>query len=518
MAIPFILPNIKPSVVKLQRELAYFFPELTHFYGYAGTPDHNTKRCLDAMVYDSSGKYVGQQGRTNLPYSQRIALGDRVLAFLRENANRYHLNGVIWNRHVYGFPGAGQTGNYRGPFNTARPYKLTAHDDHLHIDQDGRDFESLIPDVPFIWDGASFPGAARFGEGVTGPWITYLGQRLVAHGYKGYEVGPGPEWGAADRAGVQWAQEQQGFTGADADGIPGAQTWAWLAADPVVAPPMTTPVVKPPVVKPPTSNPTPEPKPEPTVENIETILGWNILRRTDNLAGRDRYTVRKARIGKTLRDAKASVYLLIETDQQSRKDAGAALGDGFSYWGFKYYGVYWEQSVWERRGDATNEFLFRDKNNRWLLSLPLFHKKSGKQITFDVTHLENDGDPISDGHSARKVEVTHLVEKASKGDRVGFFDCNSTTPAVIAKPTARQNEKPRRILHNAGARFVSSLGASKVKNLAYGSHHGGKSGVKGPLIDDAWVFGDVQLVDAEIVRTDGTDASDHNAIKFRIKF
>ena len=90
--------------------------------------------------------------------------------------------------------------------------------------------------VEWVWDGASFPGAGRFGDGQSGPWITWLGKRLVAHGWTGYQVGPGPDWGPADKAGVIWAQQRQGFTGADADGIPGPTTWAWLAADPVSEP------------------------------------------------------------------------------------------------------------------------------------------------------------------------------------------------------------------------------------------------------------------------------------------
>lgn len=146
MAIPFIQPDVKASVNELRLDLAFFFPELTHFYGYASGPDHNSRRCLDAMVYDSSDKYVGQQGRKNLPYSQRIALGNRVLAFLKANAKHYGLNGVIWNREVYGFPHDDAPfgrNHFRGPYGVARKYTQSAHDDHLHIDQDGRTFKPL---------------------------------------------------------------------------------------------------------------------------------------------------------------------------------------------------------------------------------------------------------------------------------------------------------------------------------------------------------------------------------------
>ena len=40
-----------------------------------------------------------------------------------------------------------------------------------------------IPLEPFKWDGKSFPGADQFYVGVDGAWITFLGQRLVVHGW-----------------------------------------------------------------------------------------------------------------------------------------------------------------------------------------------------------------------------------------------------------------------------------------------------------------------------------------------
>lgn len=278
---------------------------------------------------------------------------------------------------------------------------------------------------------------------------------------------------------------------------------------PVTPPKPTTP-----------DKPTTEPKPEvPVTTAIETIFGWNILRRTDIEPGRKRWGTRRPLIGKTLRAAKASVYLLNETDSTTRADCAKELGSKFNYWGFKYYGIYWDTDVWERAGNATNEFEFRDNNNRFLLSLPLRHKKTGKIVVFDCTHLENDGDPKTDGHKARFIESTHLSEKAKSGNRVGFWDCNSTTPPTTKPADVRESQKPRVVLAmKIKARFLSSLGKTKVKNLEYGSHHGGKSGVKGPMIDDAWTVGNVEIIDGEVVRTDGTDASDHNGLKFRIKF
>ncbi|MFC7217079.1 peptidoglycan-binding protein [Streptomyces polyrhachis] len=75
---------------------------------------------------------------------------------------------------------------------------------------------------------APFPGAAFFTIGRRSALITALGRRLVAEGCGRYAVGPGPVWSDADRASYAAWQRRLGYTGADADGIPGARSWAAL--------------------------------------------------------------------------------------------------------------------------------------------------------------------------------------------------------------------------------------------------------------------------------------------------
>lgn len=66
-----------------------------------------------------------------------------------------------------------------------------------------------------------------------GAHITWLGRRLVVHGFdKHYKVGPGPNWGAADKANLRDFQRAQGWRGADADGFPGKETLKRLKASP----------------------------------------------------------------------------------------------------------------------------------------------------------------------------------------------------------------------------------------------------------------------------------------------
>ena len=71
----------------------------------------------------------------------------------------------------------------------------------------------------------AFPGANFFKIGKKSPIITAMGKRLVAEGYKGYEVGPGPEWTKADEEAYKWWQKKLNFSGDDADGIPGKVSW-----------------------------------------------------------------------------------------------------------------------------------------------------------------------------------------------------------------------------------------------------------------------------------------------------
>jgi hypothetical protein len=74
-----------------------------------------------------------------------------------------------------------------------------------------------------------FPGREKFGPGKNNASVTLLGQQLVRKGFgKQYTSGPGPRWSDADRKNVQAFQRAQGWTGGDADGLPGPQTWSRL--------------------------------------------------------------------------------------------------------------------------------------------------------------------------------------------------------------------------------------------------------------------------------------------------
>ncbi|MFE6283236.1 peptidoglycan-binding protein [Streptomyces sp. NPDC057877] len=79
--------------------------------------------------------------------------------------------------------------------------------------------------------GTPYPGAAHFGPGAHNTYVTLLGRMLIARGAaRYYASGPGPRWTEADRRATRAFQRAQGWTGRDADGLPGAGTWALLTA------------------------------------------------------------------------------------------------------------------------------------------------------------------------------------------------------------------------------------------------------------------------------------------------
>lgn len=75
---------------------------------------------------------------------------------------------------------------------------------------------------------APYPGAKYFFIGRTSSLITEMGKALVRAGWSGYKFGPGPVFTYTDKKAVAWFQRKQGWSGADADGIPGPETWKRL--------------------------------------------------------------------------------------------------------------------------------------------------------------------------------------------------------------------------------------------------------------------------------------------------
>lgn len=62
----------------------------------------------------------------------------------------------------------------------------------------------------------------EYGYGAEGSHVTAVGKALVSKGFgKHYQSGPGPNWSDADTKNYQDFQESLGYSGSDADGVPG---------------------------------------------------------------------------------------------------------------------------------------------------------------------------------------------------------------------------------------------------------------------------------------------------------
>jgi hypothetical protein len=84
----------------------------------------------------------------------------------------------------------------------------------------------------------------KYGYGASGSQVTQVGKALVAHGCgKHYSVGPGPDWGDADTENYADYQRSLGYTGTDADGVPGEATLKKLLGKLPGKAPATTPKV-----------------------------------------------------------------------------------------------------------------------------------------------------------------------------------------------------------------------------------------------------------------------------------
>lgn len=79
-------------------------------------------------------------------------------------------------------------------------------------------------------DATVFPGADKFGPGATNDHVAQLGRMLIERGaYRFYPKGVADRtWSDHDKLATAAFQRAQGWTGADADGIPGTHTWKLL--------------------------------------------------------------------------------------------------------------------------------------------------------------------------------------------------------------------------------------------------------------------------------------------------
>ncbi|MEU9112619.1 peptidoglycan-binding protein [Streptomyces sp. NPDC048483] len=83
-----------------------------------------------------------------------------------------------------------------------------------------------VPPKPEYPPYEPFPGSGFFRSGERSAVIAAMGERLVAEGCGHYKGGrPGPDWNEAHRKSYAAWQRKLGFSGKDADGVPGKVSW-----------------------------------------------------------------------------------------------------------------------------------------------------------------------------------------------------------------------------------------------------------------------------------------------------
>ncbi|MFE7559674.1 peptidoglycan-binding protein [Kitasatospora sp. NPDC057500] len=154
--------------------------------------------------------FVGDSGHTS-PTAEQVAGLRDAIAYLRAN-------------------GAGR--------------EIRGHRDGYATDCPGAALYELVTSGALEPDAAPVPGPApgqpaeptparyrttinglEYGYGAHGDHVTAVGEALVRNGYGGhYQQGPGPAWTDADTLNYQAFQHSLGYSGPDADGVPGLVT------------------------------------------------------------------------------------------------------------------------------------------------------------------------------------------------------------------------------------------------------------------------------------------------------
>jgi hypothetical protein len=216
----------------------------------AGRPDLPGPLCIGVIAKDGTVHLVGY-GRTNHAGSGSSAVYDAVRAD-RPLPVRPGADSIDGNAHFYGFE-IENLGIGRDPYPDAQlaaAERTAAALCRVHGWGAGRVIghkewttRKIDPgfSMPAMRERVAerlgvrpaqtyepFPGAAFFRPGRRSDVITAMGRRLVAVGCGRYRQGPGPEWTEADRRSYAAWQRKIGYSGADADGVPGRTSWEGL--------------------------------------------------------------------------------------------------------------------------------------------------------------------------------------------------------------------------------------------------------------------------------------------------
>lgn len=209
-------------------EIAQFFPADSRALALRNAGEVRTNRTgkynIQIEVVFTKGETVAGKTYNSVAETPRKNL-DKIVDWLRSLGIVDRWPGgkpVAWSRDTVTLSTWGGLGGHYG-------HNQVPGNDHVDpgpMPDIFRDGGSAAPKPAPVY--APFPGAGFFRLGRRSPLITELGRALVKAGYKGYKIGPGPTFTYADKKAVAWFQKKQGWSGADADGYPGPETWKRL--------------------------------------------------------------------------------------------------------------------------------------------------------------------------------------------------------------------------------------------------------------------------------------------------
>jgi hypothetical protein len=202
------LGDIRPHTKEVFEEFAARY-EIYFAWGIGASGDHEAGKALDLMAYSRGG------GPSN-PGPIRTGWNKTVAEYAWAHHRRLGIDYVIYDQLI-------QSNNPDGyAYGGWHDYTGESHANHVHIS-----FEEKPPAYrppgpsPYI----RFPGAAHFRIGRTSNTIGRLNMRLAATGHDAPKT---REFTAASKSAYAHYQRSLGYTGEDADGIPGETSWTRL--------------------------------------------------------------------------------------------------------------------------------------------------------------------------------------------------------------------------------------------------------------------------------------------------
>lgn len=194
--------------------------------GYHG----GTQQYVTTAVLDFAAKITAKTGLPCILYSNT--------AFIRQHFTADIKQLPLWVADYRGGQAPGENGIYSDW--VGYQYSSTGSMGGVTVDLNeftGGVLAKPIVPAPSPVDYKVWPGYGKFRIGAKNDWVTYMGRRLLYHGYgTHYSKGPGPGFTQADIDNYREFQTALGFIGSDADGIPGPKSWVKLSRDEKIIP------------------------------------------------------------------------------------------------------------------------------------------------------------------------------------------------------------------------------------------------------------------------------------------